>query len=415
MNKNKIYILGGSQTDFSRNWTKEGKSFYAILNEILNDTLCSVEIEESDVMKLNKTRSVGVFIGNFAGENFVSQGHLGAFLPEINNNFSGVPVFRCEAACASGGVALDAAVAKIASGQIDVAIILGVELMKNVDSKKAGDYLGQASWYEKEAMGIDYPFPGLFSRFADLLLKKYKIKEKDLKESFSAISFHNFSQAKLNPKAQTRNWLIDKKLIDNRGGNYNRYISKNLAIYDSSPLTDGAVGIVLCSENYVKKRKSSEKKPFIKGSGFRTAPISFKKKTNSSLLDKYILPITREAITDAYQSAGLTPPDIQIFEIHDCFTISELLEISHIGLCQPGEECKFILKGGLEKKNINLSGGLMGVGHPVGASGLRMMLDLYKQIMGLAGDYQGKGPLKNGLMLNIGGSFSTNIAFIIGK
>lgn len=133
--------------------------------------------------------------------------------------------------------------------------------------------------------------------------------------------------------------------------------------------------------------------------------------------NEYILPWTRQAIVEAYNRANLTVDDIDVFETHDCFTSSEYAAISCFGITAPGKEYEAIENGYISfngKKQINPSGGLIGCGHPVGASGVRMMLDLYKQVTNTAGDYQVKN-VKNAMMLNIGGSATTNYAYIVGK
>ena len=171
--KEKVYILGGAQTDFERNWTKEGKNMIALLKEAIEDGFKDAEFTMEEMVALNKENRVGAFVGNFIAEQYISQGHLGAFLTEVNPAFYGVPSARYEAACASSSVAIDAAIAKILAGEYDVCIVVGWEIMKSVDSKKGGDILGRAAYYEKEGKGIDLPFPKLFGRLADATIEKY--------------------------------------------------------------------------------------------------------------------------------------------------------------------------------------------------------------------------------------------------
>ena len=180
-------------------------------------------------------------------------------------------------------------------------------------------------------------------------------------------------------------------------------------------MTDGAATVILCSEEYKEKNFKSNK-PDIKGFGHRVAPMQFDKKIEDSKNSKYILPWTRQACVDAYQRAGLTVNDIDVFETHDCFTSSEYAAVSCFGITEPGEEYQAIEDGTISffgKKPINPSGGLIGCGHPVGASGVRMMLDLYRQVTNNAGNYQVRN-VKNAMMLNIGGSATTNYVFIVG-
>lgn len=289
--------------------------------------------------------------------------------------------------------------------------------MKTVDSKTCGDYLGRAAFYEKEAKDVEYPFPKLFGKLADEICKKYNLEQKRFEENLAKIACINYNNAKRNPNAQTRKWFMNEKQANHRGSATNQRIGNMLAISDCSQVTDGAAVVILSSKKYVKQKYKNEDKPIIKGYGHRVAPFLFDKKVIESKDQEYIMPWTRQAIVDAYNRANLTVDDIDVFETHDCFTSSEYMAISAFGITKPGMEYEAIENGTIDffgKKPINPSGGLIGCGHPVGASGVRMMLDLYKQIMNEAGEYQVKNA-KNGIMLNIGGSATTNYCYIIGK
>ncbi|MCI5144112.1 MAG: thiolase domain-containing protein [Candidatus Electrothrix sp. AR3] len=417
-----VYILGGEQTDFQRNWAKEGKSFFPMMKEVVEDALRSTDLDYDDLRKVNSDNRCALFVGNFNAEQYVNQGHLGAFFTEIDSVFYGMPSARYEAACASGAVAIDAAATKIRAGEYDLAFVLGIEIMKTVTSIVGGDFLGTAAYYEKEGKGIEYPFPKLFGKLADVIKKKYNLPNQLFNDALAEISAINYSNAKNNPKAQTRSWFINKRHSMNRDSEYNCAVGGGLAISDCSQITDGAAAVLLCSEKYLKeysaKRQiNKETVPFIKGWGHRVAPLTMDAKMRDARTHAYALPWTRQTIEDAYRRANLTVDDINTFEAHDCFTSSEFAMISSFGITRPGEEIKAINSGIIARdgsKPINPSGGLIGIGHPVGATGVRMLLDLYKQITGRAGDSQVNN-VRNGLMLNIGGSATTNIAFIVGK
>ena len=408
----KVYILGGAQTDFERNWKKEGKGIVAILKEVMVDGLSAADLTFDDVRKLNKQNRIACFVGNFIAEKYTEQGHLGAFLTEVDKAFYGVPSARYEAACASSSVAIDAAATKIRVEDYDVCIVVGWELMKTVDSRIGGDFLGRAAYYEKEGKGIDLPFPKLFGRLADETLKKYpNLDEKRYMDALAKISVINYANAKRNPLAQTRTWFMSYDQASTRGTETNPLVGGRLAVSDCSQITDGAAVVVLCSERFVKE-KGIKDKPIIKGYGHRTAPLLFDKKIAESADNEYILPWTRQSVLDAYRRAELSVDDIDLFETHDCFTSSEYAAISCFGLSEPGLEYKAV-ESGLVAQKVNPSGGLIGCGHPVGASGARMLLDLYKQVTGTAGGYQVVGA-RNGLMLNFGGTATTNYVFIVG-
>lgn len=411
----RVYILGGAQTDFERNWTKEGKGVIALLREVLTDALTNVNITCDQLEELKSENRIACFVGNFIAEKYIEQGHLGALLTEAHPVFYGMPSARYEAACASGSVALDAAVTKIRAGDCDVAIVVGFELMKTVDARTGGDFLGRAAFYEREGRGIDFPFPSLFGKLADAFLEKYALKEERLMDALAKISSANYENGKRNPMAQTRKWFMNEDQARSRGSETNMMVANRLAVSDCSQVTDGAAVVVLVSERYA--RKQTKALPLLKGFGHRVAPMRFDKKMLESRGSEFILPWTRRAVLDAYEKSGLTVEEIDFFETHDCFTSSEYAAISAFGITEPGKEYEAVEDGRIwfhGEKPINPSGGLIGCGHPVGASGVRMMLDLYKQIAGKAGGYQ-VPDVKNGMMLNIGGSATTNYVFIVGR
>lgn len=413
---NKVYILGGAQTDFSRNWSKEGKNVLALLKEVTDDALENVGLSKNKVIELNKDNKIAIFMGNFAAEYYVNQGHLGPLMTEVNSCFAGIPSARYEAACASGSVALDAAMTKIRCSDYDVAIVVGWELMKTVDSKTGGDFLGRAALYEKEAKGIDFPFPKLFGKLANETIKRYNLDEDRYLTSLAKISNINYENAKRNPNAQTRTWFMSEKQANMRDSETNMNVGGLLAVSDCSQVTDGAACLILASEKYVKEN-NIDNKPIVKGWGHRVAPYVFENKIEDSKDSEYILKWTRFAVEDAYRRANLNVNDIDLFETHDCFSSSEYMAISAFGITEPGKEYEAVENGTIAfdgEKPINPSGGLIGCGHPVGASGVRMCLDLYKQVTNNAGDYQIKNA-KNAMMLNIGGSATTNYCFIVGR
>ena len=258
------YILGGFQTDFSRNWTKENKHFSALMNEGVQGALQRVDIDPADVDAAH--------VGNFAAELYCMQGHLGAFFIEADPAFSGIPTMRHEAACASGSLAILAASAEIEAGRYDLQAVVGIEQMKTVTPAVGGDYLGTAAWYEDEAKGVEFPFPKLFGRLGDEYDKRYGL----LDEHLSEISRINYENAKSNPNAQTRTWYMNKEHALGRGDD-NPTIGGRIRISDCSQVTDGAVCMFLASRTYAEKyakRKGLkiEDIPTIKGWGHNTAP-----------------------------------------------------------------------------------------------------------------------------------------------
>ena len=299
-------------------------------------------------------------------------------------------------------------------------LVICWELMKTVDSKVCGDILGKAAYYEKEGKGISYPFPKLFGKLASETIEKYGLDQQRYLDTLAKISVINYSNAKRNPLAQTRKWFMDYEQASKRGTETNAQIGGLLAVSDCSQVTDGAAVVALASERLASELGMSDQ-PFVKGYGHRNAPMMFEKKMSESVDSPYILPWTRQTVEDAYRRSSLSVEDIDVFETHDCFTSSEYAAISCFGITEPGKEYEAVENGMIAfsgAKPINPSGGLIGCGHPVGASGCRMFLDIYKQVQGIAGGYQvmkeGKAP-QNAMMLNIGGTATTNYVFIVGK
>ncbi len=398
------FLLGGYQTDFARNWKKEGKEIADVIEEAVAAGLTACDLPAGDV-------GVG-HVANFAAELYAMQGQLGGFLVQTQPEFAGLPTSRHEAACASGSVAVLAATAELEAGRYDLAMVVGIEQMKTVDSARGGDFLGTAGWYEKESKGVDYPFPSLFGRLGDEYERRFGLKNEHLKR----ISDINFGNAKRNPLAQTRSWGDDPDKMS-------QTIAGRIKVSDCSQITDGAVCVFLASDSYAEKYAEQRgldinRLPRILGWGHRTATMSFEAKLAESANNPYILPHTRRAIVDAFARAGIADAwALDAIETHDCFTTSEYMAIDHFGITAPGESYKAIDDEVIDfggKLPINPSGGLIGAGHPVGSTGVRQLLDAYRQVTGTAGAYQVEGAKKVGT-LNIGGSGTTSCAFVVGS
>jgi acetyl-CoA C-acetyltransferase len=404
-----VYILGGYQTDFARNWTKEGKHISAMIREAVLGGLSATGVEPGEIETGH--------VGNFAAELYAMQGHLGAFLVDVDPAFAGLPTGRHEAACASGSIALLAASAEIEAGRYDCSLVVGVEQMKTVNPAQGGDYLGTAAWYEREAKGVEFPFPKLFGRLGDEYDRRYGLKD----EHLGRISAINYENARKNPKAQTRTWYMSREHAC-RADSYNTLIGGRIKVTDCSQVTDGAVAVVLAAEPFAKKWAARQGRklasvPRLLGWGHRTAPLTFEAKVEESRGNPYVLPHTRQAVLDAFRRAGLRDCwELGGIETHDCFTTSEYMAIDHFGLTAPGESWKAVEEGTIElggKLPINPSGGLIGCGHPVGATGVRQVYDAYLQTSGQAGAYQVEGA-RRFATLNIGGSGTTSCVFVVG-
>jgi len=403
-------ILGGYQTDFARNWLKEGMSIVDAFKECVNGALESSHLNASDIQTIH--------VGNAAAEMFLSQGHLGALAIEADTSLRGLPSARHEAACASGSVAALAATAELEAGRYELALVIGIEQMKTVDPQKCGDFLGTAAWYDREAKGIEFPFPKLFGQLGSEYINRFSLSHGYYSECQSYLSDLMFDNARLNGKAQARNWDI-ASLSDKLTAR----ISPEITVKDCSQITDGAVAIIIASDKFAAEYAkthgiNSDSIPSILGWGHTTAPIALSDKLSESKNSGYVLPHARKAITDAYDRAGIAGPSkLDSYEFHDCFTTTSYASIDLIGLTKPGENHVAIEKGWIERGGLlplNPSGGLIGAGHPVGATGVRQLLDSYLQVSEKAGPYQAELKNKNVLAVNIGGSGTTTVATVIG-
>jgi acetyl-CoA C-acetyltransferase len=403
-----VYILGGWQSDFARNWAREGLEIGDGFGEALEQGLASVGLEPQDI-------DVG-HVGNFVGDLFAGQGMLGGFFAQTNNAFDGLPTSRHEAACASGSVALLAAAADIESGRYATAAVLGLEMMRNVPGQTAAEHLGAAAWTGHEFGDATYVWPRAFSDLTDEYDRRFGIDARHLRR----ISEINFKNAKLNPNAQTRGWTFDNLSFSDDDA-ANPVIEGRTRKSDCGQVTDGAAMVVLASAeraaDYARARGIAlDNLPRIKGWGHRSAPISYASKIENSAGQPYVFPQVKRAIDEARARAGVSLDEIDLVETHDCFSMTEYMAIDHLGLTAPGESWKAIEAGDIEiggRLPINPSGGLIGCGHPVGATGVRMALDAFKQTTGQAGDAQVEGA-RNVQTLNIGGSTTTTVSLVIG-
>ncbi|MBI4518647.1 MAG: thiolase domain-containing protein, partial [Deltaproteobacteria bacterium] len=286
-----------------------------------------------------------------------------------------------------------------------------------VDPAKGGDFLGTAAWYEREAKGVEFPFPKLFGRLGDEYDKRFGLKD----EHLARIAAVNYANAKRNPLAQTRNWYMSEEHARSQD-KFNTVIGGRIKVSDCSQVTDGATSLFLASAQYAAGYAKHHgvalaSLPRLLGWGHHTASIEFAAKVAQSRDCAYVLPHTRQAIVEAFARAGVADCwGVDAIETHDCFTTSEYMAIDHFGLTKPGQSWRAIEDGVIElggKLPINPSGGLIGAGHPVGATGARQVLDAFKQVTGQAGDYQVAGA-KRVATLNIGGSGTTSVAFVVG-
>ena len=404
-----VYILGGWQSDFKRNWAREGLEIGDGFAEALHGGLDAVDMAPDEI-------EVG-HVGNFVGDLFSGQGQLGGFFAMAEPAFDGLPTSRHEAACASGSIALLAAMADIESGRYGTAAVLGLEMMRNVPGETGAAYLGAAAWVGHEYQDARYVWPRAFSELTDEYDRRYGIDEAHLRR----ISQINFANARLNPRAQTRDYVFNDASFS-ADDEANPVIEGRVRKSDCGQVTDGAAMVILASAeraaDYARRRGVPlDSLPRIKGWGHRSGPLSYQRKVEASAGAEYVFPQVKRAIDEARARAGLSLDGIDAVETHDCFAMTEYMAIDHLGLTPPGESWKAVEAGDIEiggRLPINPSGGLIGCGHPVGATGVRMALDAFLQTTGAAGGCQVERA-KNVQTLNIGGSTTTTVSLVIGR
>ena len=349
-----VWILGGYQSDFARNLTREGVDFAGLTAEVVTSTLNAAKVDAADVGV--------VHVGNAFGEMFAAQGHLGAMPATVVDGLWDTPSARHEAACASGSIAALAAIADLRSGAYETALVLGVELEKTVPGDTAAQYLGAAAWTGQEGHDARYMWPWTFSQVAEEYDRRFGVDEGHLR----AIASINLANARRNPNAQTRDWTVPNPLTDDDVAN--PVVEGRIRRFDCSQMTDGGSGVVLVTDRFLRDHPDVTPLARIDGWGHRTVGLGLQRKLDRSAEGPYVMPHVRQAVLDAFGRAHVTLDGLDGIEVHDCFTPSEYLAIDHIGLTGPGESWKAVENGEIEiggRLPINPSGGLIGGGHPV--------------------------------------------------
>jgi acetyl-CoA C-acetyltransferase len=406
-----VFFLGGAQTDFARNIAREGRELADLVGEAV---IAAVDDSAIDLGAIE-----AIHVGNAFGELFTGQAQMGALPATVVAGLDGVPASRHEGACASGSLALLAASADIESGRYDCVLVVGCEQERNVPGDVAARHLGAAAWVGHEAQSARYLWPHMFSEITDVL--RARSDRGPTRAHLAAIARKNFANGRRNPWAQTRGWSFGDAAFDDDDA-VNPVASGNVRRQDCGQVTDGAVAIVLASARFAeaharKTGRSLDGAARMLGWGHRTAALSLDEKLRRGKDSEYLLPHLRGAVTDCYRRAGVAGPfDLSGIETHDCFSVTEYLALDHLGLTPPGEAWRAVESGDCEhggKLPVNPSGGLIGLGHPVGATGVRMALDACRQVTGRAGETQVEGAKRFGT-LNIGGSATTVVSFVWG-
>ena len=370
-----ISILGTGMTNFGELWKTSPRE---LAREAMSQAFSDAKMDFKTIDAL--------FVGNMLSGILGNQANVGSLFAEELGAF--VPAFRVEAACASGGLALHNAILSIKAGQYKTAMVLGVEKMTDHTNEEVTNALMAAGSDEERTAGIT--FPGLYALIARAYMEKYKIDE----ETLAWVSVKNHYHGSFNPKAQFKNVLSADQVMKSPK------VADPLKLLDCSPITDGAAAIIITSdENLIK----SHKKPIkILASEVASDTLSLADRDNFTTLNA----VTRAA-NQAYEKAGVKPEDIDLAEVHDCFSIAEVIAVEDLGFSKRGQGAIDIKKGkmtlGKGKIVTNSSGGLKACGHPVGATGVKQIVEIVKQLRQEASGRQVENA-KIGLAHNVGGT-----------
>ena len=402
------FILGGHQTDFARVWSRNGQDLSDMIRESTLGALDSAGIDARAVQSIH--------VGNAFGELQRNQAHLGAMVSSVVPELWGVPAMRHEGACASASLAVLTAMAEIEAGRYDCVLVVGAEELKNLPGDVSSANQNAAGWQGREGIDCRFLWPAAFGLMGIEYQQRYGLDRRFL----NRIAEINYGNARRNPLAQTRKWAFDAASFTD-DDQANPVIEPGTRRQDCGQITDGACAVVLASGRFAaeharRRGLSFDRLPRISGWGHRTVGLAARDKLERSRGEAYVFPHVRAAITDAWARAGVAGPDaLDVIETHDCFTTTEYMAIDHFGLTEPGQSWRAVESGDIElggRLPVNPSGGLIGGGHPVGATGARMLLDAARQVCGQAGDYQVEGA-QRAATLNIGGSCATVVSFIV--
>ncbi|MBI4065064.1 thiolase domain-containing protein [Candidatus Gottesmanbacteria bacterium] len=380
-----VSIIGASTTQFGELW---GVSPRSLAREAVFGALKDARISPKNIQAL--------FVGNMLSGILGGQEHLGAFFSEELGLT--VPAFKIEGACASGGLALHIAVNSILSSQYETVCVLGVEKMTDHKPEDVATALMGAGSEEERMSGAT--FPGLYALLTQVHMKAFGTTE----EQLAAVSVKNHYHASLNPNAQFQKILTATQVMKSTK------IADPLKLLDCSPISDGASAVIITSD---KRQATSDRRNVkIVASTVATDTLGLAQRTNLTELQA-----TKDAALRAYKTASITPNDIDVAEVHDCFTIAEILALEDLGFYKKGKAADAIDRGEVthgstKRLVVNPSGGLKGCGHPVGATGVKQVVELVEQLRGSAGKRQVRGA-RVGLAHNVGGSGATAVVHIL--
>lgn len=385
-----VAIIGVKTTKFGENW-----------EVALRDNITEAGIGALEDAGVSGEEIDAVLVGNMSSGQFIEQEHIGALIADYSGLAKElhIPATRVEAACASGGLALRQGIHAVASGLEDIVVAAGVEKMTDISPSSASTALAAAADREWEGI-MGATFPGLYAMIARLHMHKYGTSSEQLAE----VAVKNHANGVHNPIAQYRKQIKVDDVLKSI------MVADPLHIFDCSPITDGASALILAPADIA--HKYTDTPIYVKATSQASDTIALHDRNDITTLHASV-----EAGKRAYNMAKLTPKDIDLVEVHDCFTIAEICAIEDLGFVKKGEGGKFTEEGNTAlggKIPVNTSGGLKACGHPVGATGIKQAVEIVEQLRGDAGKRQVDGA-NIGMTHNVGGSGATAVVHIFSR
>ncbi|MCX6767296.1 MAG: thiolase domain-containing protein [Candidatus Micrarchaeota archaeon] len=382
-----VSIIGVGLTKFGEHWDK---GFRELIVEAASKAVVDAGIEGKEIQ--------AIYGGVMASGRLIGQEHIGALLAD-QLGMNPIASTRVEAACASGGVAVRSGFLAVASGAYDVVAVGGGEKMTDVSAEDVATALGGAGDQEWELFN-GATFPALYA----LMARRHMLEYGTTEEQLAAVAVKNHSNGALNPLAQYQREITVEDVM-NSG-----YIASPLKLLDCSPITDGAAAVILCATEKLKQLAPNGDAVEIAASAQASDSLALASRKSMSEVAS-----TKVAANDAYRTAGVGPKDIDVAEVHDCFTIAEVMAIEALGFFPKGTGGKATEDGETELNStisVNTSGGLKAAGHPIGATGIKQVSEIVLQLRGKA-DKRQVNDAQVGLAQNVGGSGATTVIHIL--